>query len=96
MGVLAGGSAAKCCLALSLDIDASGSAAFFYAGARALLVSHWRIDSKAATRLSDEQWRRIEPCLPTDVRGVERVDDRRVVSGIVHVLKSGCRWCDTG
>ena len=44
--------------------------------------------------LSDEQWRRIEPRLPTDVRGVERADDRRVISGIVHVLKSGCRWCD--
>jgi hypothetical protein len=27
--------------------------------------------------------------LPTDVRGVEREDDRRVISGIVHVLKSG-------
>ena len=26
--------------------------AFFYPGARALLVSHWRIDSKAATRLT--------------------------------------------
>ena len=26
--------------------------AFFYAGARALLVSHWRIDSKVATRLT--------------------------------------------
>ena len=44
--------------------------------------------------LSDKQWERIEPHLPTDVRGVERVDDRRVISGIVHVLKSGCRWCD--
>jgi len=22
------------------------------------------------------------------------VDDRRVINGIVHVLKSGCRWCD--
>jgi transposase len=44
--------------------------------------------------LSDEQWARIEPHLPTDVRGVERADDRRVISGIVHVLKSGCRWCD--
>ncbi len=22
------------------------------------------------------------------------MDDRRVISGIVHVLKSGCRWCD--
>src|SRR3974377_122985 len=44
--------------------------------------------------LNDEQWKRIEPHLPTDVRGVERADDRRVISGIVHVLKSGCRWCD--
>jgi transposase len=44
--------------------------------------------------LSDEQWKRIEPHLPTDVRDVERVDDRRVISGIVHLLKSGCRWCD--
>jgi transposase len=44
--------------------------------------------------LSDEHWKRIEPHLSTDVRGVERVDDRRVISGIVHVLKSGCRWCD--
>ncbi len=44
--------------------------------------------------LSDEQWQKIEPLLPTDVRGKERVDDRRVISGIWHVLKSGCRWCD--
>ena len=44
--------------------------------------------------LSDEQWARIAPHLPTDVRGVEREDDRRVISGIVHVLKSGCRWQD--
>jgi transposase len=28
--------------------------------------------------LSDEQWERIEPHLSTDVRGVERADDRRV------------------
>ena len=44
--------------------------------------------------LSDEQWQRIEPLLPTDVRGKARVDDRRVISGIMHVIKSGCRWCD--
>jgi len=44
--------------------------------------------------LSDEQWHQIEPFLPTDVRGKDRVDDRRVISGILHVLKSGCRWCD--
>jgi transposase len=44
--------------------------------------------------LSDDQWRQIEPHLPADVRGKERVDDRRVISGILHVLKSGCRWKD--
>jgi transposase len=44
--------------------------------------------------LSDEQWERIEPHLPTDVRGKPREDDRRVISGIIHVLKSGCRWQD--
>jgi mannitol 2-dehydrogenase len=43
---------------------------------------------------SDEQWARIEPLLPTDVRGMKRVDDRRVLSGIVHALKSGGRWGD--
>src|SRR5262249_22743683 len=50
--------------------------------------------SKKLFWLSDRQWARIEPHLPTDVRGVARVDDRRVISGIVHVLRSGCRWCD--
>ena len=43
---------------------------------------------------SDQEWEKIEPHLPKDVRGIERVDDRRIISGIVHVLKSGCRWCD--
>jgi transposase len=44
--------------------------------------------------LTDEQFARLEPHLPTDTRGKARVDDRRVISGIVHVLKSGCRWVD--
>lgn len=44
--------------------------------------------------LSDEQFARLEPLLPTDTRGKPRVDDRRVISGIIHVLKSGCRWAD--
>ena len=41
---------------------------------------------------SDEQWARIAPLLPTNTRGLKRVDDRRVLSGIVHVLRSGCPW----
>jgi len=44
--------------------------------------------------LSEGQFARLEPLLPTDTRGVARVDDRRVISGIVHVLKSGGRWAD--
>jgi len=44
--------------------------------------------------LSDEQFRRLAPLLPNKPRGVPRVDDRRVISGIVHVLKSGGRWVD--
>ncbi|WP_443020527.1 MULTISPECIES: IS5 family transposase [unclassified Shinella] len=43
---------------------------------------------------SDAQWERIEPLLPTDVRGKPRVDDRRVLSGIVHALRCGGRWAD--
>lgn len=44
--------------------------------------------------LNDDQWLQIEPYLPTDVRGKKRADDRREISGILHVLKSGCRWCE--
>ena len=44
--------------------------------------------------LTDQQWAKIESRLPGGVRGKPRVDDRRVISGILHVLKSGCRWCD--
>lgn len=44
--------------------------------------------------LSSAQFERLAPHLPTDTRGKPRVDDRRVISGIIHVLKSGCRWKD--
>lgn len=44
--------------------------------------------------LTDRQIERIRPFLPSDTRGVPRVDDRRVISGIIHVLQSGCRWKD--
>src|SRR4051794_28212800 len=44
--------------------------------------------------LTDKQFARIAPHLPTGTRGKPRVDDRRVISGIVHVLKSGARWVD--
>jgi transposase len=44
--------------------------------------------------LDEGQFARLAPHLPSDTRGKARVDDRRVISGIVHVLKSGCRWAD--
>lgn len=44
--------------------------------------------------LSEEQFERLRPLLPNKVRGVARVDDRRVINGIIHVAKSGGRWVD--
>jgi transposase len=44
--------------------------------------------------MSDAEWARIEPLLPRRRRGAHRVDDRRVVSGILHMLRSGARWRD--
>ena len=44
--------------------------------------------------LSDRQWAAIDPFLPKNQSGAHRVDDRRVISGIIHVLKVGCRWQD--
>src|SRR4051794_24468452 len=44
--------------------------------------------------LTKAQFSKIKPHLPTDTRGKARVDDRRVISGIVQVLKSGARWVD--
>ncbi|WP_426413340.1 IS5 family transposase [Bradyrhizobium ganzhouense] len=44
--------------------------------------------------LSDVEWQRIEPLLPRGRKGAHRVDDRRVISGIMHMLKSGSRWRD--
>ena len=43
---------------------------------------------------SDDQWSRIEPLLPVNGKGARRVDDRRMLSGIVHALQSGGRWGD--
>ena len=44
--------------------------------------------------LSGRAWSIIEPLMPTNQPGARRVDDRRVISGIIHVLQSGCRWKD--
>ena len=43
--------------------------------------------------LNKEQLLRIEPYFPLS-HGVPRVDDRKVISGIVHVIRNGLRWRD--
>ena len=43
--------------------------------------------------LSQVQMRRIEPYFPLS-HGVARVDDRRVISGIIFVIRNGLRWRD--
>ncbi|KMO27099.1 IS5 family transposase, partial [Methylobacterium aquaticum] len=44
--------------------------------------------------LSDEQWQAMAPFMPTNQPGARRKDDRTILSGILHVIKCGCRWKD--
>jgi len=43
--------------------------------------------------LSEEPLRRLEPYFPRS-HGVPRVDDRRIVSAIIYVIKHGLMWRD--
>lgn len=43
--------------------------------------------------LTKSQLNLIKPYFPPS-RGVARVDDHRVISGIIHVLKRGLQWRD--
>jgi len=43
--------------------------------------------------LTPVQMAKIEPFFPLS-HGVPRVDDRRVISGIIYVLKHGLQWKD--
>lgn len=43
--------------------------------------------------LSKKQFNRIKPYFPLS-HGVPRVDDLRVLSGIVYVIKNGLQWKD--
>ena len=43
--------------------------------------------------LTEQQIETIQPYFPRS-HGVARVDDRRVISGITHVLKRGLQWRD--
>jgi transposase len=39
--------------------------------------------------LTEAQFLRLQPLLPNKPRGVPRVDDRRVISAMVHVIRKG-------
>ncbi len=43
--------------------------------------------------LPDEQMERLKPFFPKN-HGKPRVDDRRVLRGIVFINRNGLRWCD--
>ncbi len=43
--------------------------------------------------LTEAQMRKIKPYFPLS-HGIPRVDDRRVISGIIFVIRDGCRWRD--
>lgn len=43
--------------------------------------------------LTDAQMARLEPFFPKS-HGKPRVDDRRVMSGIILINRNGLRWCD--
>lgn len=43
--------------------------------------------------LSKKQFQRIKPYFPLS-RGVPRVDDLRVISGIIYVIRNGLQWKD--
>jgi len=43
--------------------------------------------------LNERQMERISPYFPLSL-GVPRVDDRRVLSGIVYVIRNGLQWKD--
>jgi transposase len=43
--------------------------------------------------LTDAQLARLQPFFPKS-HGRPRVDDRRVLSGIIFINRNGLRWCD--
>jgi len=50
--------------------------------------------SRRRFELTDFEWSVIEPLLPNKVRGVPRVDDRRVINGILWRFRTGSPWAD--
>jgi transposase len=56
------------------------------------LVDHGRVIRRH--ELSDGEWEFVRPLLPVSSRGRKRLDDRRVLNGIVWKLRTGTAWRD--
>ncbi len=50
--------------------------------------------SRRRYELTDFEWSMIQPLLPNKPRGVPRVDDRRVINGILWRFRTGSPWAD--
>ena len=48
--------------------------------------------SRRRYELTDFEWSVIQPLLPNKPRGVPRVDDRRVLNGILWRFRTGSPW----
>jgi transposase len=49
--------------------------------------------------LTDEQWAVVEPLIPqpskrADGKGRPRIDDRRILNGILWIMRTGAQWKD--
>jgi transposase len=59
-----------------------------------MIQSLWKEIGMRRHELSDEEWAVIEPPLPNNSRGIKRVDDRRVINGILWRFRTGSSWRD--
>ena len=50
--------------------------------------------SRRRYELTDLEWSILQPLLPNKARGVPRVDDRRVINGILWRFRTGSPWAD--
>lgn len=44
--------------------------------------------------MTDQEWELLQPLLPTGRPGPVRKDDRKVMNGIFHILRTGAPWRD--
>jgi len=51
--------------------------------------------SRRHYELTDHEWTILEPLLPNKPRSVPRVDDRRVLNGILWRFRTGSPWAET-